>query len=90
MKQILSILFLFLPLVMSAQSIVSETTSHSQTPEAHLFATFVKSFKHGLSLTLEEEIRSILIFMRAIRSNSMVIKDGLILTSSYAIVRISC
>lgn len=58
MKQILSILFLFLPLVMSAQSIVSETTSHSQTPEAHLFATFVKSFKHGLSLTLEEEIRS--------------------------------
>lgn len=58
MKQILSILFLFLPLVMSAQSIVSKTTSHSQTPEAHLFATFVKSFKHGLSLTLEEEIRS--------------------------------
>lgn len=58
MKQILSILFLFLPLVISAQTIVSETTSHSQTPEAHLFATFVKSFKHGLSLTLEEEIRS--------------------------------
>jgi hypothetical protein len=45
-------------LVISAQTIVSETTSHSQTPEAHLFATFVKSFKHGLSLTLEEEIRS--------------------------------
>lgn len=58
MKQILAILFLFLPLVISAQTIVSETTSHSQTPEAHLFATFVKSFKHGLSLTLEEEIRS--------------------------------
>lgn len=58
MKQILSILFLFFPLVVSAQSIVSETTSHSQTPEAHLFATFVKSFEHGLSLTLEEEIRS--------------------------------
>lgn len=58
MKQILAILFLFLPLVISAQTIVSETTSHSQTPGAHLFATFVKSFKHGLSLTLEEEIRS--------------------------------
>lgn len=58
MKQILSILFLFFPLVVSAQTIVSEATSHSQTPEAHLFATFVKSFGHGLSLTLEEEIRS--------------------------------
>ena len=58
MKQILAILFLFLPLVISAQTIVSETTSNSQTPEAHLFATFVKSFKYGLSLTLEEEIRS--------------------------------
>lgn len=58
MKQILSILFLFFPLVVSAQTIVSEATSHSQTPEAHLFATFVKSFEHGLSLTLEEEIRS--------------------------------
>ena len=45
-------------MVVSAQTIVSETTSHTQTPEAHLFATFVKSFKHGLSLTLEEEIRS--------------------------------
>lgn len=58
MKQILSILFLFFSLVVSAQTIVSEATSHSQTPEAHLFATFVKSFEHGLSLTLEEEIRS--------------------------------
>lgn len=58
MKRFLSILFLIFPLVVSAQTIVSETTSHTQTPEAHLFATFVKSFKHGLSLTLEEEIRS--------------------------------
>jgi hypothetical protein len=41
-----------------AQTVVSEQTTHTQTPEAHLFATFVKSFKHGLSLTLEEEIRS--------------------------------
>lgn len=58
MKRFLSILFLIFPLIVSAQTIVSETTSHTQTPEAHLFATFVKSFKHGLSLTLEEEIRS--------------------------------
>ncbi len=58
MKRFLSILFLIFPLVVSAQTIVSETTSHTQTPEAHLFATFVKSFKNGLSLTLEEEIRS--------------------------------
>ena len=58
MKRFLSILFLIFPLVVSAQTIVSESTSHTQTPEAHLFATFVKSFKHGLSLTLEEEIRS--------------------------------
>lgn len=43
---------------MLAQTVVSEQTTHTQTPEAHLFATFVKSFKHGLSLTLEEEIRS--------------------------------
>ena len=58
MKRFLSILFLIFPLIVSAQTIVSESTSHTQTPEAHLFATFVKSFKHGLSLTLEEEIRS--------------------------------
>jgi hypothetical protein len=37
---------------------VSDQTTHTQTPEAHIFATFVKSFNHGLSLTLEEEIRS--------------------------------
>lgn len=49
---------LCLPCIMSAQTIVSEQTSHNETPEAHIFATFVKSFKHGLSLTLEEEIRS--------------------------------
>ena len=58
MKRFLSILFLIFPLVVSAQTIVSETTSHTQTPEAHIFATFVKSFKYGLSLTIEEEIRS--------------------------------
>ena len=49
---------LFLPCLMSAQTIVSEQTTHTQTPEAHIFATFVKSFDHNLKLTLEEEIRS--------------------------------
>lgn len=48
----------FLPSLLFAQTIVSSTNTHHTTPEAHLFATFVKSFKHGLSLTLEEEIRS--------------------------------
>jgi hypothetical protein len=48
----------FLPSLLFAQTIVSNTNTHYTTPEAHLFATFVKSFKHGLSLTLEEEIRS--------------------------------
>lgn len=51
-------LLIFLPSVIFAQTIVSETDTHSTTPEAHLFATFVKSFDHGLSLTFEEEIRS--------------------------------
>ena len=59
MKRILSFAYLLLfPCWMLAQTVVSEQTTHTQTPEAHLFATFVKSFKHGLSLTLEEEIRS--------------------------------
>lgn len=48
----------FLPSLLFAQTIVSENETHSTTPEAHIFATFVKSFKHGLSLTIEEEIRS--------------------------------
>jgi long-subunit fatty acid transport protein len=51
-------LLIFLPSVIFAQTIVSKTDTHSTTPEAHLFATFVKSFDHGLSLTFEEEIRS--------------------------------
>ena len=41
-----------------AQELVQEDTTLKQTPEAHIFATFVKSFDHGLSLTIEEEIRS--------------------------------
>ena len=51
-------LLTFLPSVIFSQTIVSETDTHSTTPEAHIFATFVKSFDHGLSLTIEEEIRS--------------------------------
>lgn len=51
-------LLIFLPSIIFAQTIVSETDTHSTTPEAHLFATFVKSFDQGLSLTFEEEIRS--------------------------------
>ena len=60
MKRILFFTYLLLiPSWILAQTIVSEQTMHTQTPEAHIFATFVKSFNHGLSLTLEEEIRSV-------------------------------
>lgn len=59
MKRILFFTYLLLiPSWILARTIVSEQTMHTQTPEAHIFATFVKSFNHGLSLTLEEEIRS--------------------------------
>lgn len=59
MKRILLFTYLLLiPSWILARTIVSEQTTHTQTPEAHIFATFVKSFNHGLSLTLEEEIRS--------------------------------
>ena len=58
MKRLLPILLLCFPVLVSAQKIVSETDTHSDTLEAHIFATFVKSFKYGLSLTIEEEIRS--------------------------------
>lgn len=57
MKKILPILLLFFPLVASAQAI-TESDTLITTPEAHIFATFVKSFDHNLSLTIEEEIRS--------------------------------
>ena len=58
MKRFLSIVMLFFPLVICAQQIHSEDTTSSQHAEAHLIASFVKSFDHGLSLTMEEEIRS--------------------------------
>lgn len=57
MKRYLLLILLILPSVLVAQSI-TESEKHIVTPEAHFFATFVKSFDHGLSLTLEEEIRS--------------------------------
>ena len=58
MKRLLPILLLCFPVLVSAQKIDKETDTHTVTPEAHIFATFVKSFKYGLSLTIEEEIRS--------------------------------
>lgn len=59
MKRILFFASLLLiPGWICAQAVVTEQTTHTTTPEAHIFATFVKSFEHGLSLTIEEEIRS--------------------------------
>lgn len=52
------ILFIFIPSFLFAQVPIIEKDTTIVTPETHLFATFVKSFKHGLSLTIEEEIRS--------------------------------
>ncbi len=57
MKRFLPIIFAFLPSLLIAQTITEKDTA-IVTPEAHFFATFVKSFDHGLSLTFEEEIRS--------------------------------
>ena len=57
MRRFLFLLLAVLPLSLLAQTI-TETDSHTTTPEAHIFATFVKSFNHGLSLTIEEEFRS--------------------------------
>jgi hypothetical protein len=57
MKRFFPLILTILPLALFAQTI-TETETHTSTPEVHLFATFVKSFVHGLSLTFEEEIRS--------------------------------
>ncbi len=57
MRRFLFFVMALLPLSIFAQAI-TESDSHTVTPEAHIFATFVKSFDHGLSLTIEEEIRS--------------------------------
>jgi len=42
----------------SEPPIISEETMTQQHAELHVIASFVKSFEHGLKLTLEEEIRS--------------------------------
>ena len=57
MKRFFLLFLTILPLALFAQTI-TETETHTSTPEVHLFATFVKSFDYGLSLTFEEEIRS--------------------------------
>lgn len=57
MKRFFPLILTILPLALFAQTITEQET-HTTTPEAHIFATFVKSFNHGLSLTIEEEIRS--------------------------------
>ena len=48
----------FVPAFIFAQAAIIEKDTSIVTPEAHFFATFVKSFDHGISLTFEEEIRS--------------------------------
>lgn len=52
------ILMALVPSLVFAQAVITEKDTTIVTPETHFFATFVKSFEHGLSLTLEEEIRS--------------------------------
>lgn len=59
MKRILSFAYLLLiPCWICAQNVISEDTTSTQYVEAHIIASFVKSFDHGLKLTLEEEIRT--------------------------------
>ena len=57
-RRTLLFLLIWLPTFLWAQVVITEKDTSIVTPEAHFFATFVKSFKHGLSLTFEEEIRS--------------------------------
>jgi hypothetical protein len=52
------ILIALIPSLIFAQVAINVKDTSIVTPEAHFFATFVKSFDHGLSLTFEEEIRS--------------------------------
>lgn len=58
MKKNILILMACIPSFIFAQAAIIEKDTSIVTPEAHFFATFVKSFDHGLSLTFEEEIRS--------------------------------
>ena len=57
-KKNILIALAILPSFLFSQINITEKDTAIITPETHLFATFVKSFKHGLSLTIEEEIRS--------------------------------
>ena len=43
----------FVPSLIFAQAPITEKDTTIVTPEAHFFATFVKSFKYGFSLTIE-------------------------------------
>lgn len=43
--------------VLFAQEIASQDTTSEQFAKVHMIASFVKSFDHGLKLTLEEEMR---------------------------------
>ena len=58
LKKNILILMAVVPSFIFAQVTITEKDTSIVTPEAHFFATFVKSFDHGLSLTFEEEIRS--------------------------------
>ena len=49
---------LIIPGLICGQERISEDTTSVQTPELHVIASFVKSFDHGIKLTLEEELRS--------------------------------
>ena len=49
---------LLIPYWIFGQEMISEDTTSIQTPELHVIASFVKSFDHGIKLTLEEELRS--------------------------------
>ncbi len=58
LRESILILMAFFPAFIFAQAAIIEKDTSIVTPEAHFFATFVKSFDHGISLTFEEEIRS--------------------------------
>lgn len=58
LRKSILILMALMPSFIFAQVTITEKDTSIVTPEAHFFATFVKSFDHGISLTFEEEIRS--------------------------------
>ena len=59
MKHLPILVLSLFPATLFAQANISEETTSKQSAEVHVIASFVKSFDHGLKLTLEEEIRSI-------------------------------